>query len=51
VAENRVREDDRLKGKIEIARNSIIAGLQNELVQITGLTIDLIQEFRAEINK
>jgi predicted transposase/invertase (TIGR01784 family) len=55
-AESRIREDERVKAEmnrnIEIARNSIIAGLQNELiVQITGLHIDEIQALRAEMNK
>ena len=37
---------------IEIARNSIIANLPNETIaQITGLTIEQIDELRAELNQ
>jgi hypothetical protein len=36
----------------EIAKNAIIAGLPNEIIsQITGLTLEQIQELRFELNK
>jgi len=44
-AEFKVREDE----KIELAKKSILKGLNNELIaEITGLTIEKIQELRLE---
>ncbi|HAH55652.1 MAG TPA: hypothetical protein DCM02_10355 [Flavobacterium sp.] len=44
-AEYKVREDE----KIELAKKSILKGLNNELIaEITGLTIEKIQELRLE---
>lgn len=49
-AEFKVREDERSKNNIEIAKKSIVKGLDNETIsEITGLPIDKIEELRREL--
>lgn len=50
-AEFKVREDEKTKNNIEIARNGIVEGLTNELIsKLTKLTIERIIELRNEKN-
>ncbi len=49
-AEYKVREDEKLKNTLEIAKKSIIKGFDNEIIaEITGLKNEKIQELRNEI--
>lgn len=51
-AEYKVREDESNRKAIEIAKKSMAKGFDNETIaEITGLTIEKIQELRDEMNK
>jgi len=49
-AEFKVREDEKMKNSIEIAKTGILEGLKNELIsKLTGLTTEKIEELRKEL--
>ena len=51
-AEFRVRENERERNFIEIAKKSILNGLNNEVIEkITGFDVNQIEELRKEIGK
>jgi predicted transposase/invertase (TIGR01784 family) len=51
-AEDRVRQDERLKAKIELAENLILKGTDDEFIaDLTGLTLEQIKDIRANLAK
>jgi hypothetical protein len=49
-AEFKVREDEKLKNTVEIAKKSILKGFNNEIIaEITGLTIEKIEGLRKKL--
>jgi hypothetical protein len=49
-AEFKVREDEKMKNSIEIARNLIFIGIDNEVIsKSTGLPIEKIEELIKEL--
>jgi predicted transposase/invertase (TIGR01784 family) len=51
-AEDRVRQDERLKGKLDIAKNAILKGTDDQFIaDITGLSLEQIKEIRINLTK
>ena len=51
-AEEKIRKDEKQKNSIEIAKNFIVLGLDNETIEKgTGLKIEQIEQLRKEIRK
>ena len=50
--EDRVRQDERLKAKSELATNLILKGTDDEFIaDVTGLTLEQIKDIRANLAK
>jgi predicted transposase/invertase (TIGR01784 family) len=50
VAEDKVRDDERLKTQIEFVRKFILKGFDNQtIIELTGLSIEQIEGIRSEI--
>ncbi len=51
-AEDRVRQDERLKSKLELAKNLILKGSDNQFIcDVIGLPIEKIKDIRANLAK
>jgi predicted transposase/invertase (TIGR01784 family) len=51
-AEDKVRQDERLKAKIELAENAILKGFDNTVISdLTGLTTEQIEKVRTNLVK
>ena len=51
-AEDRVRQDERLKGKLDIAKNAILKGTDDQFIaDITRLSLEQIKEIRINLTK
>jgi predicted transposase/invertase (TIGR01784 family) len=51
-AEDRVRQDERLKSKIEFAENAIVKGADDQFIaDITGLSLGQVEEIRTNLAK
>lgn len=51
-AEDRVRQDERLKAKIELVENLISKSTDDEFIaEVTGLTLEQIKDIRANLAK
>ena len=51
-AEDRVRQEERLKSKIELAENLVLKGIDDLFImEVTGLTLEQIKEIRTNLEK
>jgi predicted transposase/invertase (TIGR01784 family) len=51
-AEDRVRQEERLKSKIELAENLVLKGIDDPfIIEVTGLTLEQIKEIRTNLEK